>query len=355
MAPKLPAYYAVDESANFIDTNAKTQTDVLYFERDTGKYKLGNGERYVDVPYSTPSTEVIIDQEIVDSLGSLVDKKVGEIAFEPPIEKKSAFNADFGDTVDSVARGKHTHKVSEIKDLLLPEGVNFPETAVGEILFDNRKFGKIPTVNTPKYGDPSAISSSWAAMHESSGNHVTQELRFYMHPSMSVSGYGLVLSGQELSLRFGRTIRDVCPGDHEHTEYADKVHSHDNSISPDRLPAISKKHPGAVPPTGSPTGKCLHDDGSWKYQQALSLVQLTSTWIAPCNGEIVFVHGYSKEKDTAVILINGGSIARLDTNIMRNNGFCDAKKTLSVPFSYGDRIEVSTDSTSVQMGILLTR
>lgn len=355
MAPKLPEYYAVDESANFINTNAKTQTDVLYLERDTGKLKLGNGDRYCDVEYLTPSADVNIDADIVKSIDEMLTNKVNAIQFEPPIDKKSAFNCEFGETNDTVARGKHKHNVSDINNLKLPRGVEYPEVPTGKnILFDDGSFGSIPTETTAVPNSKAPISSDWAAMHERMGGHVSPAMAMMAHDPLSISGTGLTLEGQVLRLNFGRGIRDVCPGEHDHPEYAKASHIHTDKISPTRLPSVSKEYPGAVPPTGNPTGKVLTDDGSWRFSQSLSTVTIMGTaWIAPCAGQLVFANVSSPEMTSAVVHMNSKMITRLDTVESKIHGIYTDKKELNIHFKEGDVFQTSSDY--VQLGILYQR
>lgn len=354
MAPKLPEYYAVDGSANFIDTNAKTQTDVLYIERDTGKFKLGNGDRYCDVEYSTPSTDVNIDADIVASIDALITSKVSAIEFEAPIEKKSAFNKEFGDTVDSVARGKHGHDVSEIKNLKIPRGVDYPESPSGKhVLFDDGSFGSIETDTSAIPNSKNPISSNWAAMHETSGGHMSPAQSMMMHSPTSVYGPGIVEEGQIIRLTFGRGSRDVCPGEHLHDEYARSIHTHTDKIAASRLPNVSKESAGAVPATGNPSGRSLHDDGSWKFSQSLTTVIIGEFWIAPCNGQIVFAHAYSNAPTSAVLHMNSKMITRLDTVKSKIHGMYASKKELDLTFKEGDVFQTSSDFT--QLGILYQR
>lgn len=354
MAPKLPAYYAVDESANFIDTNAKTQTDILYFERDTGKYKLGNGERYCDIEYFTPSADVHIDSDVIASIDGLITSKFESIQYELPIDKKTAFNADFGETESTVARGKHKHDVSDIKNLKLPRGVEYPEIPTGKkILYDDGSFGPISTDGTAVRGSKAPISSDWAATHEASGLHLTPQYVSYIHAPVSISGPGLHLEGQDIRLLFGRGSRDVCPGVHDHDEYARNDHVHLNKIAPSRLPSVSRDSVGAVPATGNPSGRSLHDDGSWKYAQALTTIVIDEFWIAPADGKMIFIHAYAQEMMSTSVLLNSKVIARLDTSDAKMHGFYEARKDVEVAFKAGDVFQVSAANT--QIGILYMR
>lgn len=354
MAPKLPEFYAVDGSANFIDTNAKTQTDVLYVERDTGKLKLGNGERYCDVEYLTPSTDVNIDADIVTSIDKVIAGKIAELSFEAPIDKKSAFNKEFGETVDTVARGKHKHDVSDINNLKLPRGVNYPESPTGKsVLFDNGDFGSIESDTIPAFNSKNPISSSWAAQHEMSGGHVSPAMTMMTHEPMQAVGSGIVNDGQTIRLLIGRGTRDVCPGVHEHDEYAKRAHVHTDRIASSRLPNVSKESAGAVPPTGNPSGRVLHDDGSWKYAQSLTTVVIDDYWIAPASGQLTFVHVSSQEPVTAILHMNSGILVKLEPISAKIHGFYEAKKELSIPFKAGDIFQVSGATT--QLGILYQR
>ena len=55
-----------------------------------------------------------------------------------------------------------------------------------------------------------------------------------------------------------------------HPGYAPESHPHDagdiatGTLDGSRLPAASETKPGAVPPLGTPVGKVLHDDGTFK-------------------------------------------------------------------------------------------
>lgn len=356
MAPKLPEYYAIDESANFINTNAVTQTDILYIERDTGKFKLGNGERYCDVEYLTPDTDVHVDADILATISDIITKQFSTIKYEPPIDKKTAFNVDFGDTADTVARGKHTHNVSDIANLKLPRGVEYPDTPTGKrVLYDDGSFDVVHTNDSAVKGDKFPISSDWAATHERTGGHVKLS---DLHSPVSISGSGISIEDQELHINFGRGPKDVCPGSHEHDGYARQTHEHTDVVQPDRLPRISRSYAGAVPPTGNPTGKCLHDDGSWKYAQSLTTVTINNFWIAPVSGKAIFAHLYSDEMMSAVLLLNSRTITRLDTSDARMHGFYEAKNDIEVHFEAGDIFQASTDNThtgNIQIGILYTR
>lgn len=355
MAPKLPEFYAVDESANFIATNAKTQTDVLYVERDTGKLKLGTGDRYTDIEYLTPSADVNIDADIVASIDKLISDKIAGISFEPPIEKKSAFNLDFGETKDSIARGKHGHNVSDISGLNLPRGVNYPEIPTGKnILFDDGEFKSIETdmEATPNSRNP--IASNWAAIHEASGGHMSPGRLMLLHEPVVTSGPGILIEGQVIRLLFGRGSRDVCPGEHLHDEYARFIHTHTDKIVASRLPNVSKESPGAVPPTGNPSGRSLHDDGSWKYAQSLSSITIIGTaWVAPCGGQLVSAQICSDGLTSAVVHMNSKMIARLDTVESKIHGVYTCKKELNITFKEGDVFQTSSDYT--QLSILYQR
>jgi hypothetical protein len=359
MAPKLSGVYVVDESANFINTNAKTQKDILYLERDTGKYKLGNGERYTDVLYQTPSTNVSMDADVLEHIGKIVGSMFDGISFEPSIEKKSAFNKDFGTTEDTVAPGKHGHSVNDISDFKLPKAISFPEIPKGDILTDNGSFIPLPIDDIPSNTSNVPISSRWASIHEKTGMHMTPEIISLLHGPVVVMGGGIKVERQSLSIIFGTGYNDVCRGQHTHDDYAKIIHTHSDPISPTRLPAISKTERGAVPPAGSPTGKSLHDDGSWKYPQSISLVPLQSgvqLWVAPCDGTLLFVHALSSDVSSVVIHKNSTPISRVNTSSTKFHDVFTGRDDITVPFISGDIFQTSIPpGTRVDLGVILTR
>ena len=347
MAPQRPEFYVVDDAANFATTNAKTQKDVLYYERDTGLYKLGSGERWLDTPYYSPGVSIDVDNIIKGLIGDYVDKSIEKLDVEPRIaDKKTAFNLDFGDTKDSVARGKHVHGVSDINGLVIPESVDFPEVPEGKVLFDDKTFKLLDIVSLGSFN-----------AHIKSNVHITPEEKANLHSILTVVGPGLKLSGQELSLKFGDS--DLCKGKHEHTEYAPVKHSHPDVIPADKLPAVTRNSCGAVPPTGNPSGKTLHDNGTWQYVQSLSLVRIDAVqpfWIAPCEGIVSFASLASLQFETTDVHKNGGSIVRIDTEMTKLHGFFEAHKLVNVEFKPGDVFQAPTsEGAFVQLGVILYR
>lgn len=360
MAPQRPEFYVVDDASNFTSTNAKTQKDVLYFERDTGRYKLGSGDRWNDTSYVSPGVDVRIDQKIQEFLDFEIANVANRLNFEPLIESKgTAFNCDFGNTADSVARGKHGHSVKDINDLVLPEGIKYPETIKGYVLHDNKEFGPIKTENMPASKSQLPISAGWAFEHEKANSHLTPDQVQQLHSPVSVEGPGLRIEGQKIILKVGSGKNEVSPGEHAHREYADKGHTHTNAIEPSRLPAISREQQGAVPPAGSPSGRSLHDDGTWKYSTAMSIVQLTKElpfWVAPTDGILVFAAVTSQDMSTVDIAVNGSQVHRVATSKSKLHGFFDGTLDINVPFKKGDVFDATIIAVSnVQLGITLTR
>lgn len=355
MAPQRPEFYVVDDASNFSSSNALTQRDVLYFERDTGCYKLGTGKRWVDTPYYSPGVDIRLDQEVLAFLESKISSIAHSLDLEPRIvEKKSAFNVDFGTSEDSAARGKHNHNVKDINDLIIPEGINYPQTPKGYILHDDKSFKPIVVESIPSLKDI-PISSKWAFEHEKSGLHLTSNQIANLHLPVTIAGPGISINGQEISLKIGTGDKDLCPNKHSHKEYSDINHIHTDQVKPERLPAISRNSKGAVPPTGNPTGKCLHDDGNWKYPSAVTLVQMSKEipfWISPVDGKLIFISLSSRDMSTVDIMINDKNVLRLPSSKTRE--YYNGHQEVDIPVSKGDIIEIIlVNSAFVQLGVVI--
>lgn len=347
MAPQRPEYYVIDDASNYTSINAKTQTDVLYFERDTGRYKLGRGDRWNDTPYYAPGMSVDVDEAIQALIDSKVTSVIENLDVEPRIdEKKTAFNKDFGETAESVARGCHVHNVSDIIGLKIPRGVKYPSTPKGDILHDDGEFHHIDAIAT----------SEFKSHANSTDIHTSPDEKKQIHPPVTVSGDGIQISGQTISLKIGMGDREVCPGGHYHPEYAPEQHTHNDAINPSRLPAITKTSRGAVPPTGNPSGRCLHDDGNWRYPQQMIIIPLSTdmpTWVSPYKGRIVLVSVNSIYPTTSGASVNTITIAAVDTIESRIQGVCSGNKEVSVDINVGDVVQTITPRTNVQLSILL--
>lgn len=352
MAPNLPEFYAIDESANFISTNAKTQKDILYIERDTGKFKLGTGERYSDVAYRSQSVDVKADAEVLDYLSVLVKNETARLSFEPSIDKKTAFNKDFGRTVDTIPPGKHGHDVSEIKGLVIPAGVSLPDKSKGYVYSDDGTFTPIPVDASPIKGSKSSISSNWAASHEASPSHVSPQDKESFHPP-TTAGRGIEITDQKISIKFGSKSNEASPGNHSHDGFANKSHSHNDTINPDRLPDMSKTSRGAVPPAGNPSGRVLLDNGTWGLPNSLSIIQVDPAFVMPCGGNIEFVSSFSGSPENVVsIFINGKQVISMTTNVPRYGSIWDVVVRKDIKVSPGDVISATSP---ISVGIVLQR
>ena len=351
MATQCPMFYIVDESANYTSTNVKTKKDILYFERDTKRCKLGTGERWNDIQYYSPSVDVRLDQEIKDFIESFIQSFTSDMNFEPRIDEKgSAFNKDFGSSKDSVARGKHEHVVKDITDLNLPEGVNYPATPQGYVLHDNKKFGPVETDVTPVSKGKLPISSGWAYEHEKSKVHLNSDQVQSLHEPVQVSGPGLHIEGQVISLKTGDGSRDVSLNGHNHPNYADKEHTHKDNIEPGRLPAMSKEFRGAVPPTGNPSGRTLHDDGSWGYAPSVALITLdkdTPFWVVPAKCEIIGISIGSTGVSAANVVVNEAVVFRASTGKTPSHGVYSGVKEANIRLSKGDIVKIVLVSLAV--------
>lgn len=351
MATQCPAFYVVDDSANYTSTNAKTQKDILYFERDTGRCKLGTSERWNDIQYYSPGVDVRLDQEIKEFVESFIQTSANALNFEPAIvDKGTAFNKDFGSTKDSVARGKHEHSVKDITDLNIPEEVRYPEVPVGFILYDNKEFGPIRTNVTPESKGALPISSGWAYEHEKSKVHLSPTQVQELHEPVQVAGPGLQIEGQVISLKTGDGSRDVSLNGHKHPGYADKEHIHADEVKPNRLPAMSKEYRGAVPPTGNPSGRVLQDDGSWGYAPSMVLITLDKDmpfWVVPTKCEIVSISIGSNDVSTADIVVNEAVACRVASGKTPSHEVYSGFQEANIKVNKGDIVKIVLVSLAV--------
>lgn len=360
MVTQYPTFYVIDDVANYALINARTQNGVLYFERDTGRCKLGNGSRWNEAPYYDSGIDVDIDKQIHELIGAKVSGAISQLSIEPRIvEKRTAFNRDFGRTPDTIAPGDHTHTVQDITNLTFPENISFPSKPKGYILYDNKKFEPIPISHTPQPKDNSPISSYWAYDHEKSKTHLTPDQLHSLHKPLTTNGPGLSLDNQTLSLKIGNNNNELAPGNHAHDDYALKSHRHENPIHPFRLPPMTRDNWGAVPPTGNPTGRCLHDDGLWKHPSTMSIIQLTNNfpfWVSPAAGTIILASVSSTNEIIVNFTINNSKSFQITTKKTKSHKIYNDTLDVNIPIKKGDVLEGSSNEpSSIQIGVIINR
>lgn len=172
-----------------------------------------SGKTYVESVNGKTGSAISITKSDL-SLGNVTNDKqmkatTGAVSGQIPVWANS------GDTLSSVGYSVVTSINAS------PTDSNIPTEKAVKALFDS-----IPTTaidSTPVSAGAHAISSGWAYTHANNGTsnvkHLTNAQLANLHSPITVSGIGLVLSGQQLGLSIGTGSTQVARGDHGHGEY----------------------------------------------------------------------------------------------------------------------------------------